>query len=52
MPAENVLGIEGGGVKVLMSGLDSERAVLSGGPLGIWQRAWTSCCRMCTTASS
>jgi isovaleryl-CoA dehydrogenase len=26
MPAENVLGIEGGGVKVLMSGLDSEDA--------------------------
>ena len=35
VPAENVLGIEGGGVKVLMSGLDYERAVLSGGPLGI-----------------
>ena len=35
MPAENVLGGEGGGVKVLMSGLDYERAVLSGGPLGI-----------------
>ena len=35
VPAENVLGREGGGVKVLMSGLDYERAVLSGGPLGI-----------------
>ena len=35
MPAENVLGSEGGGAKVLMSGLDYERAVLSGGPLGI-----------------
>ncbi|MBC7859593.1 MAG: isovaleryl-CoA dehydrogenase, partial [Burkholderiaceae bacterium] len=35
VPAENVLGAEGGGVKVLMSGLDYERAVLSGGPLGI-----------------
>ena len=35
VPAENVLGQEGGGVKVLMSGLDYERAVLSGGPLGI-----------------
>ena len=34
VPAENVLGKEGGGVKVLMSGLDYERAVLSGGPLG------------------
>jgi isovaleryl-CoA dehydrogenase len=35
VPVENVLGSEGGGVKVLMSGLDYERAVLSGGPLGI-----------------
>ncbi len=35
VPAENVLGSEGSGVKVLMSGLDYERAVLSGGPLGI-----------------
>jgi len=35
VPAENVLGAEGGGVKVLMSGLDYERAVLCGGPLGI-----------------
>jgi isovaleryl-CoA dehydrogenase len=35
VPAENVLGQEGRGVNVLMSGLDFERAVLSGGPLGI-----------------
>jgi isovaleryl-CoA dehydrogenase len=35
VPAENVLGEVGGGVKVLMSGLDYERAVLAGGPLGI-----------------
>jgi isovaleryl-CoA dehydrogenase len=35
VPEENILGTEGGGVKVLMSGLDYERAVLSGGPLGI-----------------
>ena len=35
VPAENVLGEEGGGVRVLMSGLDYERAVLAGGPLGI-----------------
>jgi len=35
VPVENVLGDEGKGVKVLMSGLDYERAVLSGGPLGI-----------------
>ena len=37
VPAENVLGAEGGGAKVLMSGLDYERAVLAGGPLGIMQ---------------
>ncbi|MEK8032009.1 isovaleryl-CoA dehydrogenase [Ideonella sp. DXS29W] len=35
VPAENVLGLEGQGTKVLMSGLDYERVVLSGGPLGI-----------------
>lgn len=37
VPVENILGSEGGGVKVLMSGLDYERLVLSGGPLGIMQ---------------
>ena len=35
VPEANILGAEGGGTKVLMSGLDYERAVLSGGPLGI-----------------
>lgn len=35
VPAENVLGAVGNGVQVLMSGLDYERAVLCGGPLGI-----------------
>ncbi|MGO4354837.1 isovaleryl-CoA dehydrogenase [Rhizobium sp. RAF36] len=35
VPEENVLGTVGGGVKVLMSGLDYERVVLSAGPLGI-----------------
>lgn len=35
VPLGNVLGQVGEGVKVLMSGLDYERAVLSGGPLGI-----------------
>ncbi|WP_066095369.1 isovaleryl-CoA dehydrogenase [Xanthomonas massiliensis] len=35
VPAENVLGREGQGVRVLMSGLDYERTVLAGGPLGI-----------------
>ncbi|RJG02946.1 isovaleryl-CoA dehydrogenase [Noviherbaspirillum sedimenti] len=35
VPAENVLNGEGNGVKVLMSGLDYERAVMAAGPLGI-----------------
>ncbi len=35
VPEENILGGLGNGVRVLMSGLDYERAVLSGGPLGI-----------------
>jgi isovaleryl-CoA dehydrogenase len=35
VPADNVMGGEGEGVRVLMSGLDTERAVLAGGPLGI-----------------
>ncbi|KAL7420234.1 hypothetical protein Q5752_005201 [Cryptotrichosporon argae] len=39
IPDENVLGAVGGGAKVLMSGLDLERLVLSGGPLGIMQAA-------------
>jgi isovaleryl-CoA dehydrogenase len=37
VPLENVLGQVGRGVNVLMSGLDYERAVLAGGPLGIMQ---------------
>ena len=37
VPEENVMGPVGGGVGVLMSGLDYERAVLSAGPLGIMQ---------------
>src|SRR5436305_14925337 len=39
VPAENVLGAVGGGVNVLMSGLDYERVVLAAGPLGIMQAA-------------
>ncbi len=39
VPAENVLGGIGKGVNVLMSGLDYERAVLAGGPIGIMQAA-------------
>ena len=39
IPAENIMGGEGRGAAVLMSGLDYERAVLSAGPLGIMQAA-------------
>ncbi len=39
IPEENVMGPVGGGAGVLMSGLDYERAVLAGGPLGIMQAA-------------
>jgi len=37
VPTENVLGVVGNGVNVLMSGLDYERAVLAAGPLGVMQ---------------
>ncbi|MEN9670265.1 MAG: hypothetical protein RL018_542, partial [Pseudomonadota bacterium] len=37
VPESNILGSLNGGAKVLMSGLDYERAVLTGGPLGIMQ---------------
>jgi isovaleryl-CoA dehydrogenase len=39
IPADNVLGEVNEGVKILMSGLNSERLVLSGGPIGIMQAA-------------
>ena len=39
VPAENVLGAEGRGVNILMSGLDYERAVLAGGSLGLMAAA-------------
>jgi isovaleryl-CoA dehydrogenase len=39
IPEENVLGQVNGGSRVLMKGLDTERTVLSGGPLGIMQAA-------------
>ncbi|HWT99251.1 MAG TPA: acyl-CoA dehydrogenase family protein, partial [Terriglobales bacterium] len=39
VPEENILRDEGAGLKVLMSGLDYERAVLAGGPIGIMQAA-------------
>jgi isovaleryl-CoA dehydrogenase len=37
VPVENVLGVVGNGVNVLMSGLDYERAVLAAGPIGLMQ---------------
>jgi len=37
IPVEQMMGKEGEGVRILMSGLDYERAVLAGGPLGIMQ---------------
>jgi isovaleryl-CoA dehydrogenase len=43
IPVENVLGHVGDGIGILMSGLDYERVVLSGGPLGIMQ----ACLDMC-----
>ena len=39
VPVANVLGAEGNGVEVLMSGLDYERVVLAAGPIGIGQAA-------------
>ncbi|MBV9345536.1 MAG: isovaleryl-CoA dehydrogenase, partial [Gammaproteobacteria bacterium] len=39
VPAENLVGAENGGVRVLMSGLDYERVVLAGGPLGLMAAA-------------
>ncbi|HQR90178.1 MAG TPA: isovaleryl-CoA dehydrogenase [Caulobacter sp.] len=39
VPEDNIMGPVGGGAGVLMSGLDYERTVLSGGPLGIMQAA-------------
>ncbi len=39
VPAENLMGSEGDGVRILMSGLDYERTVLSGGCLGLMQAA-------------
>jgi isovaleryl-CoA dehydrogenase len=39
IPEENILGAVNGGSRVLMRGLDTERTVLSGGPIGIMQSA-------------
>ena len=39
VPAENVLGTENGGIQVLMNGLDFERVVIAGGPLGLMAAA-------------
>lgn len=43
VPAENILGELNKGVAVLMSGLDYERAVLSGGPVGVMQACLDVC---------
>jgi len=40
IPRQNILGELHGGVKVLMSGLDSERLVLAAGPIGLMQAAY------------
>jgi isovaleryl-CoA dehydrogenase len=40
VPAENLMGVEGKGVYVLMKGLDYERLILSAGPVGIMQAAF------------
>ena len=40
VPNENVLGEINAGAKVLMSGLDYERGVVAGGPLGVMQNCW------------
>ena len=39
VPEANLLGREGGGAEILMSGLDYERVVLTGGPLGLMRAA-------------
>jgi isovaleryl-CoA dehydrogenase len=52
VPFDNVLGEEGQGREVLMSGLDYERVVLAGGPLGIMAAASTWWCPIATSASS
>ena len=53
VPAENLLGQENQGVRVLMRGLDYERVVLSGGPLGIMAAALdVAWCPMCASANS
>ena len=53
VPAANVLGEDGRGVNVLMSGLDYERAVLAGGlARHHGARAWTSCCRTSTSGGN
>lgn len=43
VPTENILGELNGGVRVLMRGLDYERAVLAAGPLGIMQNCMDLC---------
>ncbi len=52
IPECNILGKLNRGAAVLMSGLDLERLVLSGGPLGLMQAASTTQCRTHTSVNS
>jgi isovaleryl-CoA dehydrogenase len=52
VPATNILGHLNGGAKVLMSGLDYERAVLAAGPIGIMQAVMDNVVPYTMTASS
>ena len=52
VPAENVLGTVGGGVNILMSGLDYERVVLAAGPLGIMQACLDVVRALCARAQA
>src|SRR5271165_1593383 len=52
VPAENVLGVVGNGVNVLMSGLDYERAVLAAGPIGVMQACLDLVIPTCISAPS
>ena len=52
VPEENVLGAVEGGVRVLMSGLDYERAVLAAGPLGIMQACLDVVHALCARAQA
>jgi alkylation response protein AidB-like acyl-CoA dehydrogenase len=52
IPAENLVGAENGGVRVLMSGLDYERVVLAGGASDSWPPRSMWCCPTCASGGS